>query len=126
MNTLVKEIGSIEQALLKMKVNSGSRADSALLRRLWIDYSGVHETRDYRIEVAPKNGNYSGLIVMPIAYSGSIGSVASFSSGIGLDITNQCIIHFRRIYDSSYPDASSSIMVYSNAELFIKNESYTT
>ena len=116
---------TLEEGLIKYKTQSFTTADSANLYRLWIDFSDVHESRKYTIEVAPIHET-SKLIIMPLGGTGVVENVAAFSCGLGLDFENPRLIRFRRTYASYYPRAASSVLVYSNAELYIKNISYYT
>ena len=63
---VVSRLVKCEQELIHLKAGSETGADSAKLFRMFFDFSGITETRKYRIVVAPKNGDYDNLIVMPI------------------------------------------------------------
>lgn len=125
MDSIEERLVECEQDLIKLKTQGYTSADSSKLYRTYIDFSSITSTRKYTIELAPIDGNYEDLIVMPIASTGDVNNVSFFSSGIGLDFEHPYVIHFERVYDSTYPKSATSLMVYSNRELYIKSQTYT-
>ena len=114
-DALSKAISQLEDELVAVKIQSRTRADSSQMYRTRV---GVLTQYDYvDVVVAPKDGIYDNLVVMP--WNGTTGSGTMLWAGaVYFSVTNQCSFRVD-YYVEGESGAENFVTIFSNKEIVV-------